>query len=164
MADAIHCHDEQNTRGFDIYWRRPDGTHAYRGMGTMEGGKTTWSKCEVCRKRMGNRHHGNPWRTCVYCGSIHPADLLNMQEPSMMRSIDLGSGPPLDIPNVEWADWKYGWPHKLYLDFGPGLNAKFYSRHLMDHIELIQPFNERFGYLGVTFFKDDKGFGWRHAK
>jgi hypothetical protein len=42
---------------------------------------------------------GDHFRTCSFCGSIHPEDL----------AAELGSG-----VTVDWADWKYGWPHKLY--------------------------------------------------
>jgi len=105
--------------------------------------------------------HGAPWRTCSWCGSIHPEDLLDRPEPSMMKAIEVGGRHLVDVPNVEWADMKYGWPHKLYLDFGPGLNAKFYSRHLNDHPGLIEPFNERFGYLGVRFGINERGLYYR---
>lgn len=44
-----------------------------------------------------------PWRTCSYCGSMHPLDLLGF----MLRG---------EISNLGDADWKYGWPHKFYLD------------------------------------------------
>lgn len=39
-------------------------------------------------------------RTCDYCGSIHPEDLLKILE----------SGGSLG-----GSDWKYGWPHKFYV-------------------------------------------------
>jgi len=41
---------------------------------------------------------GSIYRTCSYCGSVNPSDIVNVE--------NLGD---------EWADWKYGWPHKLYL-------------------------------------------------
>lgn len=45
-------------------------------------------------------HRGEHFRRCDYCGSIHPDDLVK------------------EIPGVrpEWADQKYGWPHKVYVD------------------------------------------------
>lgn len=49
---------------------------------------------------------GEHFRRCSYCGSIHPADLAG--EPTW---------------RAEWADQKYGWPHKFYVDIpdrGPG--------------------------------------------
>lgn len=160
----IHCHDnQQNFSGHKIAWRDPDGDHAYRGTGTSAPGTrgTVWTPCTICGKKKDHRKHGLPWRTCNYCGSMHPQDLIDRPEPDMMRSVDVGMGPPVDIPNVSWADWKYGYPHKLYIDYGPGLRAKFYSRHLQDHPELIEPFNERFGYLGVIFGLDDNGLWWK---
>lgn len=42
--------------------------------------------------------HGQHYRTCSYCGSIHPDDLA--AEPDW---------------RAEWADAKYGWPHKFYV-------------------------------------------------
>lgn len=87
--------------------------------------------------------YGNPYRTCSYCGSLHPEDLLN--------AIKAG-GIKLDL-----ADLKYGWPHKFYVEGIPnplagqqvkcGSNAdgspmmgpapaeafaKFYNDHLLD--------------------------------
>lgn len=40
-------------------------------------------------------------RTCAYCGSVHPSDLATW--------LVQGAG-------VHWSDWKYGWPHKVYVD------------------------------------------------
>lgn len=40
-------------------------------------------------------------RGCDYCGSMHPADLA-----AAIRAGATG----------EFADWKYGWPHKMYFD------------------------------------------------
>lgn len=38
-------------------------------------------------------------RSCHYCGSMHPSDIA--------AAIKAGY-------HGEWADWKYGWPHKSY--------------------------------------------------
>lgn len=43
--------------------------------------------------------YGEHFRRCSYCGSIHPDDLA---VESTWRA--------------EWADQKYGWPHKFYVD------------------------------------------------
>lgn len=40
-------------------------------------------------------------RGCSYCGSMHPADVV--------VAIKAGA-------KGEWADRKYGWPHKVYID------------------------------------------------
>lgn len=45
---------------------------------------------------------GAPFRTCGYCGSIHPADLLDAFTRHPLR--------------LELADMKYGWPHKVYVE------------------------------------------------
>lgn len=42
-----------------------------------------------------------PLRTCGYCGSIHPHDLLIALERGAILS---------------GSDWKYGWPHKFYIN------------------------------------------------
>jgi hypothetical protein len=42
---------------------------------------------------------GEHYRTCSYCGSINPEDLAN----------ETGW-------QAQWADAKYGWPHKFYVD------------------------------------------------
>lgn len=41
------------------------------------------------------------FRTCSYCGSIHPEDLL--------RVVEAGA-------TLGGSDWKYGWPHKFYVE------------------------------------------------
>jgi hypothetical protein len=47
------------------------------------------------------RPYAEPFRTCGYCGSIHPDDLISLA---------------IDHPiRLEMADWKYGWPHKFYV-------------------------------------------------
>lgn len=45
---------------------------------------------------------GTPFKTCSYCGSINPEDLLGYLE--SFQSI-----------TMECADWKYGYPHKFYV-------------------------------------------------
>lgn len=83
-----------------------------------------------------------PWRSCDYCGSIHPEDVLTIAETYPIR--------------VELADRKYGWPHKVYIDIkhtfeperefeigtnfdgtpivrkGQTFTVKFYNEHLAD--------------------------------
>jgi hypothetical protein len=43
-------------------------------------------------------------RCCSYCGSLHPLDLLD--------ALKAGA-------NLDPADWKYGWPHKFYVNGVP---------------------------------------------
>ena len=47
-------------------------------------------------------HRGEHWRTCSYCGSIHPEDLAAEIQSQT-------------VPRAEWSDFKYGWPHKVYV-------------------------------------------------
>jgi len=42
---------------------------------------------------------GEHFRRCSFCGGVHPADLAT--EPAW---------------TPQWADRKYGWPHKFYVD------------------------------------------------
>jgi hypothetical protein len=80
-----------------------------------------------------------PFRTCGYCGSIHPEDLFNL----LTAPLREGPCPVCDGPGEEpsqddlqawhqWqsrkfahhtcsvtlggSDWKYGWPHKFYVE------------------------------------------------
>jgi hypothetical protein len=72
----IHCHKgERHIRGMENdHWREP---------------------------RLDAEPYGYPFRTCSYCGSMHPEDLEKF----------LNEGATLDM-----ADWKYGWPHKFYVE------------------------------------------------
>lgn len=45
---------------------------------------------------------GEPFRRCSYCGSLHPEDFLAAAK----------AGGRVD----RTVDWKYGWPHKVYID------------------------------------------------
>jgi hypothetical protein len=57
-------------------------------------------------------------RTCSYCGSAHPQDLLVILE----AGGTLGG-----------SDWKYGWPHKFYVKGSKGEHlGKFYAEHIED--------------------------------
>jgi hypothetical protein len=47
-------------------------------------------------------------RQCSYCGSVHPEDLLKLFETGAYLS---------------GSDWKYGYPHKYYVEKVP--NPKF---------------------------------------
>jgi hypothetical protein len=43
-----------------------------------------------------------PFRRCSYCGSMHPEDFVAAAQAG--AEVDRG------------VDWKYGWPHKVYVD------------------------------------------------
>jgi len=46
--------------------------------------------------------------SCGYCGSMHPSDVV--------AALRAGA-------TAHWADFKYGWPHKLYLENIPNPHA-----------------------------------------
>lgn len=119
----------------------------------------TWQPAE-------DRH---PWRSCSYCGSIHPNDLLES----------------LKNPKTELhgSDWKYGWPHKFYviiqnpnpdIEFDLGgsyqhgvclekftgklqtMQAKWYNIHLKD-IKSTELFEILFDKSGIAFRLNENG-------
>jgi hypothetical protein len=45
-----------------------------------------------------------PFYGCQYCGSMHPQELA--------AAIRAGA-------RIHWSDFKYGWPHKVYVDNAP---------------------------------------------
>lgn len=139
----------------------------------FSGHKIDWRDAEGVRK---DGYEGRPFRTCNYCGSIHPEDLL--------KAIEAGG-------IMHSSDWKYGWPHKFYVKDIPnpleGMKikvgseskmvdekrvetelwgmagkhtwAKFYSKHLKDFD--VETFNKLvthiFKFTGVQFARDEKG-------
>ncbi len=60
---------------------------------------------------------GETYRTCSYCGSIHPEDLIKVLS---------------DVGRLGGSDWKYSWPHKFYVYLPDGKMAKWYNEHIMD--------------------------------
>lgn len=56
-------------------------------------------------------------RNCSYCGSVHPEDLLRLFERGAF---------------LQGSDWKYGWPHKYYIENAGDRPLKFYTEHLKD--------------------------------
>jgi hypothetical protein len=114
--------------------------------------------------------YGYPFRTCTWDGSIHPDDLL-----MFMRTLPI---------LISEADWKYGWPHKFYIegipnplagkpvcvvmeshghkhrqDKGPEFaHAKFYTKHLADASDfdaLVALFEKQ--VPNIHWEKDEKG-------
>jgi hypothetical protein len=57
-------------------------------------------------------------RHCNYCGSLHPEDLVAL--------VAKGA-------TIHGSDWKYGWPHKFYIE-GTGQPGamKWYNDHVGD--------------------------------
>lgn len=85
------------------------------------------------------------YRTCYYCGSIHPEDLL--------RLLKAGA-------KLRGADWKYGWPHKFYVEQP---FAKWYNAHLQDEGYDEEAWNAIAGALkasGIEWRRDEKGVKW----
>jgi len=65
-----------------------------------------WRTCE-----------GDSFRSCPYCGSVHPDDLV--------EALKHGA-------SLTGSDWKYGFPHKFYVRGGPPNMIKYYTVHLLD--------------------------------
>lgn len=126
-----------------------------------------------------NGTYGYPFRTCSYCGSMHPEDLAYwLQQPGV---------------EINGSDWKYGWPHKFYIEnipnpkvglqvvssarsefngtehivtpgYGPApafTFAKWYNTHLRDQgydreaiLHLLELLNNG---SGITFAWDETG-------
>ena len=72
---------------------------------------------------------GEHFRRCSFCGSIHPEDLAAERAMTADRCTACGIGGwsehfradaehsySPDGWRAEWADRKYGWPHKFYVD------------------------------------------------
>lgn len=78
MNPTIACHDNRHQR--------------------INQNSLKWRDVEPSPRKDGSE--GRPFRTCSYCGSIHPQDLLD----AIKAGAVLGG-----------ADWKYGWPHKFYI-------------------------------------------------
>lgn len=68
--------------------------------------------------------YGVNLRHCSYCGSLHPEDLLKVLEQGAQ---------------LQGADWKYGWPHKFYVDGIPNPRAG----------EIVE--------MGGTYYTNDAG-------
>lgn len=117
--------------------------------------------------------YAETFRTCSYCGCIHPEDLL--------AALRAGA-------RLERAGMKYGWPHKLYVENMPNpkageqcrvgsrhngagepepimgaaptyVYAKFYTQHLTDLspealVELAKLIKDQ---TGITFERDERG-------
>lgn len=72
-------------------------------MNDKSNGHGAWREPQLQREPC-----GEPFRSCSYCGSIHPEDLIKL----------LKAGATL-----HGADWKYGWPHKFYVEGIPNPQA-----------------------------------------
>jgi len=133
--------------------------------------------CTAAIKLEGYKVREDGLKHCEYCGSLDPEELADL--------IKEGKA------TMSGSDWKYGWPHKFYVDiqnptpdkqvaigfsttengqkeikFGPEghlLHAKFYSLHLA----LVdgQTFDRIAPIIseacGITWFRDEKGIAYK---
>lgn len=67
------------------------------------------------------------FRTCSFCGSIHPEDLYS----AILAGARLGG-----------SDWKYGWPHKFYVEGIPNTNVGKLQRQTSSSIKGAEPTDE----------------------
>lgn len=74
-------------------------------------------------------------RSCGYCGSMHPSDLV--------AALKAGA-------RVHWADQKYGWPHKIYVEDIPN-----------PHVGMLE---SRMGCSHATAFCPAKGAPCEHGE
>lgn len=94
---------------------------------------------------------GQSFRTCSYCGSIHPGDLMDLAGRNEL--------------SLDMADWKYGWPHKFYVKgiASPASHAKWYNLHLADlagdAFTMVAEFVEQQG--GIRFEMKPDGLAYR---
>lgn len=78
------------------------------GQGMFPDDRVPWEDAQPPDIKKGERHWIGRLRNCAYCGSMHPADVA--------EAIRAGA-------KGEWADMKYGWPHKAYFDGIPNPHA-----------------------------------------
>jgi|SRR5471030_543119 len=71
-------------------------------------GTPTWCAPRPARETDSGDPHARLYHTCSYCGSISAEDLL----------VALEAGAKAEV-----ADWKYGWPHKIYVEGIPNPKA-----------------------------------------
>lgn len=69
------------------------------GTAMFHDGLVPWEESTPPDIEKGEEYWTGRIRACAYCGSMHPADIAN--------AIRAGA-------QGEWADRKYGWPHKAY--------------------------------------------------
>jgi hypothetical protein len=91
---------------------------------------------------------GHEIRTCSFCGGLHSADFV-----FLMSREDTG---------FSGSDWKYGWPHKLYVNVPGKALLKFYTKHLKEaNIPTFESANRLIRrYLDIEFTRIDGTLGW----
>lgn len=95
------------------------------------------ARCEPHRWRE-PKSPDTPFETCSYCGSMAPAALA--------AAITAGA-------SVSWSDFKYGWPHKIYVDKIPNAFAGAARVTMWTSRDVDKPMSEaemaKYGYNGV---------------
>ena len=113
---------------------------------------------------------------CTYCGSITPEDFAKACQ----------DGLPMEV-----ADWKYGWPHKVYIEWpSPSpdeqretgckyeggkiteryygtyrtLQLKFYTEHLAEWPELAKHADLIERRIGIRFEMTERGLHWKRTR
>lgn len=84
------------------------------------------------------------FRRCSYCGSVHPRDLLKARDEGKIGTVDRS------------VDWKYGWPHKVYVEVD-GVFAKFYNEHTLEPFLTKEEQIKLFEFVGYSFWIGEKG-------
>lgn len=136
--------------------------------------------CHMDKHRWDEPRDAKRYRACSFCGSIHPEELVRilqddntkMLTPGEHSEILKGLGPGLPglrdaLPpiKIEWADFKYGFPHKLYIETnrGESKHGKFYTKHLVEiegeAFELLSRLLAEKAY--VLFWREESRVRWR---
>ena len=119
-GDPIRCHEGSSVFATTDHmdWSDPDpeGAHIRRG-----------ADDPPLPDGVLGHPYGFPFRTCGYCGSIYPEDLFNALSRPRRLGPCAARVEPDDLPGRRFirhtcrvslggADWKYGWPHKFYVE------------------------------------------------
>lgn len=91
---------------------------------------------------------GESFRRCSYCGGVHPIDLLRARDEGKIGKVDRS------------VDWKYGWPHKIYVDVD-GSYAKFYNIHTMEPGLNDDERKKLFEFVGYSFEMEGTKIKWK---
>jgi hypothetical protein len=112
-------------------WRAPDSNYPYR----------TCSYCgSICPEDLYNRIVGGPVKPPLDHDAnqekaLDAFEAAGGQDKQVYKeTLHAGYRTYAEMPGIRFnvADWKYGWPHKVYID-GRGLShAKWYNIHLLD--------------------------------
>lgn len=78
------------------------------GIQHFPGGMVPWLPAQAPDWHEGGQRTDGRLCSCGYCGSMHPAEVA--------AAIRAGA-------RGHWADFKYGWPHKFYLEGVPNPHA-----------------------------------------